>query len=95
MVWLSALMTACVYLPRTTTSYNEDCKIETRSMTLEPYQIASIGRCSNQDCAAILVAAGVVGAASAVVSGSVVVTGNVVYWLEEKGQCLKQSVKRP
>ena len=58
-------------------------------MSLEAYQVASIGRCSNQDCVAWLVAAGVVGAASAVVSGSVVVAGNVVYWVEKKGQCLK------
>lgn len=57
-------------------------------MTLEAYQVASIGGCSNDGCVALLAAAGVVSAASAVVSGSVVVTGNVVYWVEKKGRCV-------
>ena len=59
-------------------------------MTLEAYQVASLGGCSNEGCAVLLAAVGVVSAASAVVSGSVVVTGNVVYWLEKKGSCLGQ-----
>ena len=62
-------------------------------MSLEAHQVASIVGCKNEECVALLVAAGVVSAATAVVSGSVVVTGNVVYWLEEKGSCLTKKRK--
>ena len=88
MVLTGIFVAGCVWLPHTTNVYDADCEIETRSMTLEAYQVASLGRCANEGCAALLVAAGVVGAATAVVSGSVVVAGNVVYWLEKKGRCL-------
>jgi hypothetical protein len=89
MALTAILMTGCVYLPHTTAAYDKDCGAETKSMTLEAHQVASLGQCSNEGCVAWLVAAGVVGAATAVVSGSVVVAGNVVYWVEEKRQCLK------
>jgi hypothetical protein len=81
------VLSACVYVPRTTTSYDEECRVETRHMKLEAAQIAAIGSCSNRDCAYVLVALGAVAAASAVVSGSIVAVGNVVYWLEKQGKC--------
>jgi hypothetical protein len=77
----------CVYLPRTTTIYDEKCKILRHHMTLEVHQAATIAGCSNEACAAALVLFGAVTAATAVVSGSVVAVGNVVYWLEKQGQC--------
>lgn len=81
----------CVYLPKTTTIYDENCKFLKHHMTLEVQQVATIAGCSNEACAAALVVFGAVSAATAVVSGSVVVAGNVVYWLEKQGQCLNRS----
>jgi hypothetical protein len=81
----------CVYLPHTTNVYAAGCEIDAKKMTLEAHQIASLGHCVNEGCAALLVVAGIVGAATAVVSGSIVVAGNVVYWLEKKGQCMNEN----
>lgn len=84
---LAALLSACVVVPRTDTVFDHDCQMLRRQMTLEVQQIGAFGGCSNDGCAALLVAAGVVAAASAVVSGSIAVVGNVVYWIEQQGQC--------
>ena len=81
------LLQGCIYVPRTTTTYDEECQVETRQMRLEATQVGAIGSCHNRDCAYALVAIGAVAAASAVVSGSIVVVGNVVYWLEKQGKC--------
>ncbi|HYY62957.1 MAG TPA: hypothetical protein VE756_16365 [Burkholderiales bacterium] len=88
---LTALVTGCVYIPRTTVMYDQDCNIEARHMTMQPVQIGALGHCQGQGCAELLVAAGAVAAASAVVSGSIVITGNVVYWFEKQGRCLAQA----
>lgn len=85
------LLAACVYVPRTTEVYDADCRVTARQMDMQPVQIASISGCSNQGCAAVLVAAGATAAASAVVSGSIVVVGNVVYWFEKQGRCNRGS----
>ena len=82
-----ALLQGCVFVPRTTTTYDEECRTETKQMTLRPEQIGIIGSCAGRDCVYVLVAVGAVAAASAVVSGSIVVVGNVVYWLEKQGKC--------
>ena len=87
LVFGMALLQGCIYLPRTTTVYDEECKIETKHMTLRPEQIGYLGSCGNRDCVAVLAAFGAVAAASAVISGSIVVVGNVVYWLEKQGKC--------
>jgi len=89
---LVLLLPGCIYLPRTTVVYDQDCRIEARHMTLEMTQIGALGHCSGSQCAQLLVAAGAVAAASAVVSGSIVVTGNIVYWFEKQGRCLVNSV---
>jgi hypothetical protein len=83
----AALIQGCVYVPRTSVSYDEHCKIERRQMTLQPAQIGSVGSCSGRDCVVALAALGALAAASAVISGSIVVVGNVVYWLEKQGKC--------
>jgi hypothetical protein len=85
------LVQACVYVPRTTSVYDEECRTHTRHMTLQAAQIGHFGSCHGRDCAYVLVALGAVAAASAVVSGSIVVAGNVVYWAEKQGQCLRPS----
>jgi hypothetical protein len=84
---LFVLVAGCVYVPRTTTVYDEECRTHTKYMTLQPAQIGHLGSCHGRDCAYVLVALGAVAAASAVVSGSIVVVGNVVYWAEKQGQC--------
>lgn len=86
------LLGSCVYLPKTTTLYDEKCKIMKHHMTLEVHQAATIAGCANEACVAALVVFGAVSAATAVVSGSVVVVGNVVYWLEKQGQCRNSTV---
>jgi hypothetical protein len=87
---LAALLTAsCIYLPRSTAIYDEECRVMALHMELETTQLEGFARCSNQGCVALLAAAGAVTAASAVVSGSIVVAGNVVYWFERRGRCNK------
>ena len=88
---LVPVIAGCIYVPRTTVMYDEDCQIEARRMTLQPVQLGALGHCQGQGCAELLVAAGAVAAASAVVSGSIVITGNVVYWFEKQGRCLVQA----
>lgn len=92
--WLAgllALLQGCVYLPRTTTVYDESCRIEAKHMQLQMAQVGQLGHCSGQQCAELLVAVGAVAAASAVVSGSIVVAGNIVYWFEKQGRCLARA----
>jgi hypothetical protein len=84
------LLVGCIYLPRTTTIYDQDCQIDARHMELEVTQLEGFGRCRNEGCVALLAAAGAVTAASAVVSGSIVVAGNVVYWFEKRGTCARE-----
>jgi hypothetical protein len=86
------LLGGCIYLPRTTTVYDEQCRIEAKHMTMQMTQVGALGHCQGQGCAELLVAAGAVAAASAVVSGSIVITGNVVYWFEKQGRCLATAV---
>ena len=83
----TALLQGCVYLPRTTSVYDAQCKLQTKQMTLRAEPFGHIGSCSGKDCAYVLVALGAISAGSAVVSGSIVVVGNVVYWLEKHGKC--------
>lgn len=82
-----ALLGGCVYLPSTSTVYDEKCQIYERHMTLEVQQVGAILGCRGEECAGVLVLVGAVTVATAVVSGSVVVIGNVVYWLEKQGRC--------
>ena len=89
---IALLLPGCIYVPRTTVFYDQDCHIEAKHMTMEMAQLGALGHCSGNQCAQLLVAAGAVTAASAVVSGSIVVTGNIVYWFEKQGRCLVNSV---
>lgn len=82
------LLQGCVYIPETTTWYDEQCRIYSKHMTLKAHQMGTIGNCMHRDCVGILAILGAVGAVSAVVSGSIVVVGNTVYWLEKQGKCL-------
>ena len=81
------VLAGCIYLPQTTTVYDQKCRILARKMVLQVQQVPLFGSCSNQGCVAALVGVGAVSAATMVVSGSIVVAGNVVYWFEKQGQC--------
>ncbi len=86
----TACLSGCLFLPKTTTDFDPKCRIVTRHMELEAQQMGYIGGCGGGDaCLGVLVVMGAVSAGSAVVSGSIAVVGNVVYWLEERGRCLK------
>lgn len=86
--WLAALvLQGCVMVPRTTETYDPNCRLLSRRMDLQPLQLGAFQRCAGNECAAMLVAFGAVAAASVVVSGSIAVVGNVAYWLEERGRC--------
>lgn len=80
-------LSACIMVPRTTEVYDADCRISSKHMDLQPLQIGRFSHCHNQECAALLVAAGATAAASTVISGSIVIVGNVVYWFEKQGRC--------
>lgn len=86
----AVVLSACVYVPRTTEVYDAGCRIQSKQMTLEPVQIAHLGQCVGSGCGALLVVAGATAAASAVVSGSIVVVGNVAYWFEKQGRCVRE-----
>ena len=92
---IALALPGCIYVPRTTIVYDQDCHIEAKHMTMEMTQVGALGHCQGNQCAQLLVAAGAVTAASAVVSGSIVVTGNVVYWFEKQGRCLMSPATSP
>jgi len=83
----AALLQGCVFYPRTTTVHDEECRIDTRRMTLRAEQFGTFASCSGKECTSMLVVIGAVTAGSAVVSGSIVVVGNVVYWVERQSRC--------
>lgn len=90
-LWLlPPLLSACLVVPRTVEKYDPECQVIARHMDLEAVQIGYISGCSNQGCAALIVAAAATVTASAVISGSIVVIGNTVYWFEKQGRCLRQ-----
>ena len=88
---LAALLAlqACLVLPATRETYDADCKVMKRQMTLETAVVGSFQSCGGDACKAMLVAMGAVTAATAVVSGSVALVGNMVYWFERQGQCAR------
>jgi hypothetical protein len=84
------LLPSCIVIPRTFEVYDPDCHVVGRQMDLQAVQIASIQGCSDDGCAALIVAAAATVAASAVISGSIVIVGNVVYWFEKRGRCRRE-----
>jgi hypothetical protein len=83
------VLAGCVMVPVTQTSFDAECGVVARQVTLAPVQVAAIQGCSNQGCAVLLAAAGATAAASLVVSGSIAIVGNIVFWLEKQGSCLR------
>lgn len=86
--WLCvALLPSCIVVPRTVEVYDPECRVVARHMDLQAVQIGYIAHCSNEGCAALIVAAAATATASAIISGSIVVIGNTVYWFEKQGRC--------
>jgi hypothetical protein len=87
-VFAGTLLSACVMVPVTVEDYDADCRVVTHHMALQAVQVGAIASCSNQSCAALVIAAAGVTAASAIVSGSIVVIGNAAYWAERRAGCM-------
>jgi hypothetical protein len=88
-VALAAVLSACVYVPRTTQVFDADCRVMANHMVLEGGQVAAIQHCENQGCVALIVGASLVTAATVIVSGTIVVVGNIAYWFETKARCMQ------
>jgi hypothetical protein len=88
---LCLLLAACIVVPSTRESYDPQCKVMKREMTLEVAQAARLRSCGGNECAAMMAAAGIVTAASAVVSGSIALVGNGLFWLERQGKCVAEA----
>lgn len=85
---MCALVSGCMIVPHTTATYDPECRVVEKHISLAAQEVAAIGICRNSsECAGLLAFYGVAAAASAVVSGSVALVGNVAYWLEKQGQC--------
>ena len=84
------MLSACVYLPRSTQVFDPDCRIVANPMVLEEVQVAAIHQCVNQGCIALVIGASAVSAASIVISGSVVVAGNIADGLERRIRCRRE-----
>ena len=81
------LLSGCVFVPKTQTTYDAQCSVHRREMTLDAAQLGHFNGCSGRECGYVLAALGAIAAASLVVSGSIVVAGNMVYYLEARGRC--------
>jgi hypothetical protein len=84
-LWVSFLLSGCVFYPKANVNYAADCEATSRRLVLEAKQL---GECTGPDAAACIGSALLASAGSAIVSGSIVVVGNTVYWLEKKVQCM-------
>ncbi len=84
---VSLLATGCVIVPKTTDSFDPDCRVATHHMELQNVEVYKLKGCQTFNCQIGVVAGAGLVAASAVVSGSIVVVGNVVYWGEHRASC--------
>jgi hypothetical protein len=89
------VLSACIVVPQTRETYDPECRVLTRQVTLEAAVLGQFHSCQGRGCELVLVSAGVVTAASAVVSGSIALVGNVVYWFEKQGRCLAKDSTLP
>ncbi|MFL0810968.1 MAG: hypothetical protein K6L76_11185 [Agarilytica sp.] len=80
-------LNACVFYPRTYTTYNEKCDEIVKKMELEAKDMLYLSNCTGDECIDDLVILGFASAVTAVVSGTIVISGNIIYWMEEQAQC--------
>jgi hypothetical protein len=83
----SLLATGCVIVPKTTESFDPDCRVATYHMELKNVEVYKLQGCQTFNCQIGVVAGAGLVAASAVVSGSIVLVGNVVYWGQHRASC--------
>jgi hypothetical protein len=86
------LLQSCIVVPRTIEVYDPECQVVARHMDLQTVQVGYISRCSNESCAALVVAAAATVTVTAIISGSIVVIGNTAYWFEKQGRCRRGPV---
>lgn len=90
---LSTTLHACVVVPKTVASYDEQCKVATQKMelTLEQAETFNDIDCIHNDCgeefAGAIFNSALIMTTSAIVSGSIALAGNTLYWLESQGEC--------
>ena len=89
------ILQGCIVVPQTRESYDPECRVLTRQVTLEAAVLGHFHACHGRGCEVMLVSAGLVTAASAVVSGSIALVGNVVYWFEKQGRRLGRDAPLP
>jgi hypothetical protein len=87
LILIIAFLQACMYVPRTTQVYDQECQVLANHMVLREVQVAAIHQCANQGCIALVVGASAVTAASVLISGTIVIAGNIAYWFERRAQC--------
>ena len=83
----SLLLAGCIVVPKTTDSFDPDCRVDTHHMELTTLQMDKLKGCQTFNCQMGFVVGLGVTAVSAIVSGSIVLVGNVVYWSEHRASC--------
>ncbi len=83
----SLFLAGCIVVPRTTDSFDPDCRVDTHHMELTILQMDKLKGCETINCQLGFVAAVGATAVSTIVSGSIVLVGNVVYWSEHRISC--------
>ena len=91
-------LSSCMFVPKTTTEPDQQCKLVTKKVTLELKEVkGNIFRgCNNPSCIIVApLAAGVVlPAGSFIVSGSIVAVGNTIHWIEGQGRCDESETRK-
>ena len=84
-------LTGCIVKPNFESSYNRQCDITQKRITLSVEQVAEFGArgCNGEhECKAAIVTqfvtAGISLPVSAIISGSIALVGNSLYWLQEE-----------
>lgn len=84
-------LTGCIVKPNFESSYNSECNITQKRITLSVEQVAEFDarNCNEEhECKAAIVTqfvtAGLSLPVSAVISGSIALVGNTLYWLQEE-----------
>ena len=100
----SFVVGSCLIIPKQQNTSKEDCKLVTKSWTLEVHELGKQNECkgcgdfirgivecgSSEDCIKLIATVSV---GWTVVSTSVVVLGNTVHWIEKQGRCEKSIVR--
>jgi|GEM_PF-1909063 len=90
---LSTTLCACVVVPKTVASYDEECKVATHKIELRLEQAGTFNEidCIHNDCgeefAGAIFNSALIMTTSAIVSGSIALTGNTLYWLGRRSEC--------